>query len=80
MCDLVQGRLTPELAEETRENLQIMRDRSLSQESRAAAHGDTDLESLINNIFTQMETLCININPETVFCRGLVTVLCICAV
>ena len=55
MCEHVQVRLTPELADETRENLQILGHTSLSQESRTAAHGDADIESLITNIFTQME-------------------------
>ena len=60
MRQLVKGRLTPDLAEETRENFQILRSTSLSQEPRGAAHAaleeDADLESLITNIFTQTET------------------------
>ncbi|KAJ3580968.1 hypothetical protein NHX12_017231, partial [Muraenolepis orangiensis] len=56
---LVKGRLVPNLADETRENLEILRDTSLSKESRTAAHvaleDDADLESLITNLFTQVE-------------------------
>ena len=56
---LVKGRLTPDLADETRENLQILRNTSISQEPRDAAHAaleeDADLGSLITNIFTQTE-------------------------
>ena len=55
----MQGRLTLDLADETRENLEILRDTSLSQESRAAAHvaleNDADLERLITNFFTQVK-------------------------
>ncbi|KAJ3602737.1 hypothetical protein NHX12_030486 [Muraenolepis orangiensis] len=59
LSQLVKGRLVPNLADETRENLEILRDTSLSKESRAAAHvaleDDADLESLITNLFTQVE-------------------------
>jgi hypothetical protein len=60
MSQLVKGRpITTDLAEETRENLEILRDTSKSQESRTAAHvalqNDADLESLINDIFTPVE-------------------------
>lgn len=59
ISQLVKGRLMPNLADETRENLEILRDTSLSQESRAAAHAaledDADLETLITNLFTQVE-------------------------
>ena len=59
MSQLVKGMLTPDLADETRENLQILRNTSLSQESRVDAHAaleqDADIESLITNIFTQTE-------------------------
>ena len=52
-------RLTPELADETRDNLELLRDTSISQETRATAHAeledDADLESLITNLFTQVE-------------------------
>lgn len=48
---LVKGRLMPNLADKMCENLEILRDASLSQECRAAAHAaledDADLESLI---------------------------------
>ncbi|KAJ3584138.1 hypothetical protein NHX12_014634, partial [Muraenolepis orangiensis] len=53
LSQLVKGRLVPNLADETRENLEILRDTSLSKESRAAAH--VALESLITNLFTQVE-------------------------
>ena len=50
MSQLVKGRLTPDLANETKENLQILRNTSLSQEPRVAAHAaldeGADLESL----------------------------------
>ncbi|KAJ3603232.1 hypothetical protein NHX12_030974 [Muraenolepis orangiensis] len=59
LSQLVKGRLVPNLADETRENLEILRDTSLSKESHAAAHvaleDDADLESLITNLFTQVE-------------------------
>ena len=59
MSQLVIGKLTPDLPNQTRENLQILRNTSLSQEPRVAAHAalaeDADLESLITNIFTQTE-------------------------
>ncbi len=38
MTQLAKERFMPNLAEETREKLEILRDTSLSQESRAAAH------------------------------------------
>ena len=61
ISQLVKGMLTPDLADETRENLQILRNTSLSEEPRVADHAadhaaleeDADLESLITNIFTQ---------------------------
>ena len=59
MSQQVKGRLMPDLADETRENLHILRNTSLSQEPRVAARAgleeDADLESLITNIFTQTE-------------------------
>ncbi|KAJ3584789.1 hypothetical protein NHX12_015284, partial [Muraenolepis orangiensis] len=64
---LVKGRLVPNLADETRENLEILRDTSLSKESRTAAHvaleDDADLESLITNLFTQVEASGANASP-----------------
>ena len=60
MSQLVKERLTLDMAEETRENLEILRDTSLSHESRAAAHAaleeDYDLDSLVANLFNQVET------------------------
>ncbi len=57
MSQLLQGR--PDLADRTRENLEMLKDTSLSQEDRAAAHvaleEDADLASLINNFFTKVE-------------------------
>ena len=54
---LVQGRLTRDLADETRENTEILRDISLPQETHDAAHvsleEDADFKSLITNVFTQ---------------------------
>ena len=60
MSPQVNGRLTPDLADETKENLYILRNTSLSQEPRrnaahAAQEEDADLESLITNIFIQAE-------------------------
>ena len=51
MSQLVKGRLAPDKGE----NLQNLRDASLSQEPRVAAHAalDADLEILLTNIFTQ---------------------------
>ena len=47
------------LGDETRENLKILKNTSLSQDSRAAANtaleDDDDLNSLITNLFTQVE-------------------------
>lgn len=55
MSQLLQGRIAPDLGGETRGNLKILRDTSLSKESRAAAHAalekDADLESLITNFW-----------------------------
>ena len=52
-------RCVPSLDDETRENLKILKNTSLSQDSRAAAHtaleDDDDLNSLITNLFTQVE-------------------------
>ena len=49
LSQLVKARLIPNLADETRENLEILKDGSLSQDSRAVAHialeEDADLES-----------------------------------
>ena len=59
ISQLVQGRLTPNLADETRENLEILRDTSRSKESRTAAHSalqdDADLDDLIGDLFNQVE-------------------------
>ena len=59
MSQLVKKRLTPNFADETRENLAVLRDTSLSQESCTAAHAaledDPDIESLITNLFTHVE-------------------------
>ena len=59
VSQLVKKRLMPNLADETRENLAVLRDASLSQESRTAAYaaleGDPDLKSLITNLFTHVE-------------------------
>ncbi|KAL8562138.1 hypothetical protein ACOMHN_041973 [Nucella lapillus] len=59
MSQLVQGRITPDLGGETRENIRILRNTSLSKEARAAAHAaleeDADLENLITNLFTHVE-------------------------
>jgi hypothetical protein len=59
MSQLAQERLTPHMADETKKNLEILRDTSLSQESSAAAHAtleeDADLDSLITNLFTNVE-------------------------
>jgi hypothetical protein len=57
MYEALVSQLTPNLAEGTRENLVILKNTSLSAESRAAAHTaleeDSDLESLIANLFSQ---------------------------
>ena len=59
MSQLVKRKLMPDLADETRETLQILINTSITQKSRVAAHAaleeDADLESLITNIFTQTE-------------------------
>ncbi|KAL8606602.1 hypothetical protein ACOMHN_009487 [Nucella lapillus] len=59
MSQLVQERITPDLGGETRENIRILRNTSLSKEARAAAHAaleeDADLENLITNLFTNVE-------------------------
>lgn len=59
MSQLVQRRITPYLADETKESLEILRDSSLSQETRVAAHAaleeDANLENLIRNLFNQLE-------------------------
>ncbi|KAL8590504.1 hypothetical protein ACOMHN_010940 [Nucella lapillus] len=59
MSQLVQGRITPDLGGETRENIKLLRNTSLSKEARAAAHAaleeDADLENLITNLFTHVE-------------------------
>ena len=58
MSKLVQ-RFTPDLADETRDNCEILRDTSLSQESRAAARAalqnDAGPESLFTTIFSQTD-------------------------
>ena len=57
VSQLIQEKLTPHIAAETRENLEILRDTKLCQESRAAAHAaleeDAALDSLITNLFHQ---------------------------
>ena len=57
MRQLVKGRLTPDLADETRENSSDSE--KYEYLPRTAAHTaleeDADLESLITNIFTQTE-------------------------
>ena len=59
MSQLVQDGLTPHLAGETSDNLELLRDTSISQETWATAHAeledDADLENLITNLFTQAE-------------------------
>ncbi|KAK1893417.1 Serine/threonine-protein kinase ATG1 [Dissostichus eleginoides] len=59
MCQLMKENLGPDLADETRENLDILRDMSQSEESRADAHvaleNDADLKSLVTNMFTHVE-------------------------
>jgi len=59
VSQLVKGKLTPDLADVTRKNRQILKNTNLSQEPCVAAHAalteDAYLESLITNIFTQME-------------------------
>ena len=60
MSRLLQERLTPHLANDTIKNLDILRNTSASQESRAAAHEalmqDADIDNLITNLFTHVET------------------------
>ncbi len=60
MTRLAKDRFMPNLADETREKLEILRDTSLSQESRAAAHAaledDADFNILVTNLFTHVET------------------------
>ncbi|KAK7086504.1 hypothetical protein SK128_012262 [Halocaridina rubra] len=69
---LVQGSLAFDLADETKENLEILRDMSQSQESRAEAHAarqdDVKLESLITNLFNQVEG-----SDMAVYWRGFLT-------
>ncbi len=59
LSQLLKVRCVPNLGDKTRENLKILRSTSLSQGSRAAAHtaleDDDDLNSLIANMFTQVE-------------------------
>ena len=59
LSQLLKVRCVPNLGDETRENLKILKNTSLSQDSRAAAHtaleDDDDLNSLIANLFTQVE-------------------------
>ena len=60
MGRLLRERLTPRLTDDTRENLDILRDTNVSQKSRAAAHAtldeDADIDSLITNLFIHVET------------------------
>ena len=55
VSQLVQGSLAFDLADETKENLEILRDMSQSQESRVDAHAalqdDVKFESLVTNSF-----------------------------
>lgn len=59
ISQLVQGSLELDLADEAMENLEILRDMSQSQESLPDAHAalqnDVKLESLITNLFNQVE-------------------------
>ena len=56
MSQLVQHGLTPNLADKTRDNLELLRDTSISQETRANARAeledDAHLDNLITNLFT----------------------------
>jgi len=59
MSQLVKERLIPHLADEIKENLKILRNASLSQESRnahKALEGDVDLEKFITNLFIHIDT------------------------
>ena len=59
MSQLVKVRLVPNLAGETKKNLAILRDTSLTQESRAAAHkaleDDAYLAHLVDDLLTHVE-------------------------
>lgn len=59
ISQLVQSSVASDLVDETKENLEILRDMSQSQESRADDHAalqdDVKPESLIANLFNQME-------------------------
>jgi hypothetical protein len=58
ISQLVKTKVIPDLAVKTKDNLQILRDMSVSQESRAAAHveleEDPGLANFIANLFTHM--------------------------
>ena len=61
MYEALMGRLLRErLTDDTRENLDILRDTNVSQKSRAAAHAaldeDADIDSFNINLFTHVET------------------------
>ncbi len=59
MRQLVKVQIMPDLGSETKQNLEILRDASLSRECRAAAHEaleeDADLKSLISKMFAHVE-------------------------
>ncbi|KAK7083853.1 hypothetical protein SK128_014644, partial [Halocaridina rubra] len=59
ISQLAQGSLALDLADETKENLEILKNMSQSQEFRADTHAarqdDVELESLIANLFNQVE-------------------------
>ena len=59
MSQLVKVQIVPDLGSETKQNLEILRDASLSQECRAAAYEaleeDADLKSLISKMFAHVE-------------------------
>ncbi|CAJ1076504.1 hypothetical protein KUCAC02_009111 [Xyrichtys novacula] len=59
VSQLAKERLIPNLTEGTRENLDILRNTSLSQEARAAAHSaledDADLQDLITKLFSHVD-------------------------
>jgi len=59
ISQLVKKKVIPALAGKTTDNIDILRDMTFSQESRAAAHAeldnDADLANLIANLFTHLE-------------------------
>jgi hypothetical protein len=59
MSQVVQERLALNLADDTRNNLKTLRDKTRCKESHAAAHAaleeDADLDSLISNLFTHVD-------------------------